>query len=111
MGNQGRHEALLTRRAFVGLVGKGAAVVAVGGVIRLLEPPGTFIRPHAYVPDAEFLSLCIRCDKCREVCPWNYITIVPITKSIIYAGTPSLETPCTRCWRCVLVCPTGALRA
>jgi ferredoxin len=100
----------VTRRAFVGLAARGASIVALGGTIRLLEPGGRFIRPHTPLPEQEFLSLCIRCDKCRQVCPWGFITLVPITESVVYAGTPRVDGSCARCWRCVAICPTGALR-
>jgi hypothetical protein len=35
----------LTRRAFVRLVGEGALVVALGGLLRFMEPKDKFIRP------------------------------------------------------------------
>ena len=100
----------VTRRAFVGLAGQGAVVVALSGLIRFFEPKGfRIIRPPGAVIEEEFLSLCIRCDKCREACPWEIIRPILLTESIISAGTPILEGHCLRCWLCIPVCPTGAL--
>ena len=100
----------LTRRAFVGLVGEGALVIALGGLLRFMEPKDNFIRPPGAVPEEEFLSLCIRCDRCREACPYGLISPVPITESVISAGTPRLRGYCPLCLRCVSACPTDALR-
>jgi ferredoxin-type protein NapG len=110
-GDQDRPNSLLARRAFVVLVGQGAMVVALGGLIRFIEPKGfRLIRPPGALVEEEFLSLCIRCDKCREACPWGIIAPVPLTESAISAGTPILQGHCRRCWLCIPVCPTGALR-
>jgi ferredoxin-type protein NapG len=111
MGDQDRLDSLLTRRAFVGLVGKGAMVVVLGGFFRFLGRKDKFIRPPGALPEEEFLSICIRCGACREVCPSGVITPVLLTESVISVGTPRLIWgSCPRCMRCIPVCPTGALR-
>jgi ferredoxin-type protein NapG len=102
--------AFLTRRAFVRLVGEGALVVALGGLLRFMETKDKFIRPPGALPEEEFLSLCIRCDRCREACPYGLISPVSVTESVISAGTPKLRGYCPHCWRCVSACPTDALR-
>ncbi len=105
-------DSFLTRRAFLGWAGKGAGVFALGGLIRFLGINQTFPRPPGAVPEEQFLSLCTRCHRCAEVCPYREIRPVLLTESIINAGTPVLVDAgyCPRCRRCVGYCPTGALR-
>jgi ferredoxin-type protein NapG len=110
MGDRHRPDSLVARRAFIGLVGKGAMVVALGGLLRFLGRNDSFIRPPGALPEEEFLSLCLRCDKCREACPWGLITPVSLAESVISAGTPRLRWNCPHCMRCGPACPTGALR-
>jgi ferredoxin-type protein NapG len=110
MSDRDRPDSLLTRRAFVGLMGKGATAVVLGGFIRLLEREDHFLRPPGALPEGEFLALCIRCDRCRDACPYGFISPVPLIESVISVGTPRLLGYCPRCRHCIYVCPSGALR-
>ncbi len=111
MGDRGNPDSLVTRRAFFGIVGNGIGVVILGGLIRYLEPNDIkFSRPPGAVIEEEFVSLCIRCDKCRKACPWDLIHPVPLTRGIIDAGTPIVIGECRHCWLCIPVCPTRALQ-
>jgi ferredoxin-type protein NapG len=112
MGDRDRLDSLLTRRAFLGLAGKGAIVVALGGFIRSLGRKDSFIRPPGALPEEEFLSVCKRCLKCQRACRRGHIIPVLLTESVISVGTPRLRGPCDEpfCMLCNWVCPTGALR-
>jgi ferredoxin-type protein NapG len=98
----------LPRRAFLKWMGSGVLVVALAGVARSYGKE-RFIRPPGALPEDEFLSFCIRCDKCRNVCPYGAISPVSITESIVGIGTPKLNGYCPNCKRCIPACPTGAL--
>ena len=80
-----------------------------GGLMRFHDRKREFLRPPGALPEEEFLSLCNRCLKCQEVCPWKAITPVRLTESVIRVGTPRLRWDCPRCMRCIRACPTGAL--
>ncbi len=110
MGDKDKLHELLTRRGFLGWAGTGAIVVGLGGLARFLARDDHFIRPPGALREQEFLSLCIRCDECREACPYRYITAVSFAESLTSAGTPRLEWPCRTCMACRRACPTGALR-
>ena len=75
---------------------KGAPVV--------LRPPGAGI-------ELEFLSKCIRCGKCIEVCEYKTLLSAHGDQGM-GIGTPYFnprEMPCYLCMKCPDVCPTGAL--
>jgi ferredoxin-type protein NapG len=109
MVDRDRPDSHLTRRAFVELLGKGAIVVVLGEILRLWEGGEYIPRPPGARPEDEFLSLCLRCDLCREACPWDIIVPIPIAESLINAGTPVLRGSCRYCDLCIEACPTGAL--
>lgn len=110
MSDQVGFESLLSRRGFLEFVGKGAIVIVLGGLLRFQERGEYYPRPPGARQEEVFLSLCLRCDLCREACPWDVISPVPITESIINAGTPVLRGSCRYCDLCIEACPTGALR-
>jgi MauM/NapG family ferredoxin protein len=83
----------------------------VRGWLRRLLQPSPPLRPPGARPEPEFTSLCIRCNRCVEVC--TYRTLVPAGWAhVLDAGTPIVqarEIPCYLCMECPPVCPTGAL--
>lgn len=69
------------------------------------------LRPPGARPEAELAALCIRCDRCVEVCPHR--SLVPAGwRHGVDAGTPVVEpreVPCYLCMKCPPACPSGAL--
>lgn len=103
----------LTRRAFLVLAGQAVILVGLGGFVRLLGRKDRFLRPPGALAEEEFLSLCIKCQKCQEVCPAGAIVPVLTTEDIAGAGTPKLNFRlgyCNLCLKCIEVCPTAALQ-
>ncbi len=102
-----------SRREFLQLGG----AVAVGGMMTLSMAPAKKIGPNLLRPpgagtDAEFLSQCIRCGQCIEVCPEKALMAGGIEHGLSL-GTPYFipkDAPCTLCMDCPEVCPTGALK-
>ena len=75
----------------------------------------SLIRPPGSVEESQFLSKCIKCDQCINVCPTNVLQ----PASFEEAGIEGLWTPVMnfnlahcqlKCTLCSEVCPTGAIR-
>jgi ferredoxin-type protein NapG len=67
------------------------------------------LRPPGAVDEKRFMSLCIRCNRCLEVCPYGCIKRAGLGPSI---GTPYVlpeQKACYLCMACCRLCPTGAL--
>ncbi len=67
------------------------------------------LRPPGAVDEQRFMALCIRCNRCMEVCPYHSIQRAGFGATI---GTPYVfpETKgCYLCMACCRLCPTGAL--
>ncbi len=111
-----KNRIILERRKFIqkstlGILGLiGAASV---GVAPFLNAKEFRLRPPGAVNEKEFLSLCIKCGQCAQVCPYHSIELADIFKGH-GIGTPyidALERACYLCKAlpCVLACPTEAL--
>ncbi|MFH1115685.1 MAG: 4Fe-4S dicluster domain-containing protein [Pseudomonadota bacterium] len=67
------------------------------------------LRPPGAVDEERFMALCIRCNRCLEVCPYGTIKRAGWGPAM---GTPYVlpETrACYLCMACSRLCPTGAL--
>jgi len=72
-----------------------------------------FLRPPGALAEDEFLSRCIRCGQCSEVCPNNCIKYFNFEDGVASMGTPYIiprEQACILCMKCGDACPTGALK-
>ena len=107
------------RRPLEGLLTAVSATAVAGWMVRgrtrvlarAMSWRDAVIRPPAALPEEDFLSHCIGCRQCGDVCPNNCIRFDRSTNGI---GAPYLrlrEKACILCMRCTRVCPTGALQA
>lgn len=105
------------RRDFVKKAATIGAFVALGGIGALVAPKlrsdEIFLRPPGAVKEEDFLSTCIKCGQCIQVCPYHTLSFLDIGKGHS-VGTPFVnarERGCYLCdlLPCVLACPSGAL--
>lgn len=90
---------------FAAVARRSAKVTPTVALRGLLRPPGA-------VAEAEFLALCIRCQRCSEACSPRAIRLIEDglgTRTATPFLTPE-STGCTLCLQCAAACPTGALR-
>ena len=101
-----------TRREF--LIGAGACVGlgALGGVSAFALPDGTLLRPPGGQDEARLRALCVKCDRCRSVCPRKCVEPAQVTDGLLEARLPKMNFHrgyCDFCNKCIDACPTGAL--
>lgn len=110
----------LTRRGFLLSTGAFAGLVATGSLAHGLAVDSAFLRPPGIASEEDFLSRCIRCQKCLAVCHANIIQPLSVIDTIPGMATPTLDFTrnyCDFCSeandgipRCSMACPTGALK-
>jgi ferredoxin-type protein NapG len=109
------------RREFIRttLLAGGTLIAALAGYIplasggtRRLRPPGA-LKDEA-LDERDFLSACIKCGQCVQVCPVEAIKLADLADGY-GIGVPYIEARAQPCdfscdgLQCVLACPTGAL--
>ncbi|MFT5465808.1 MAG: ferredoxin-type protein NapG [Verrucomicrobiales bacterium] len=70
------------------------------------------LRPPGAKAEKEFLSDCIACGQCANVCPNKCITLSGLENGVEHLGTPRIDAraqACILCMACTQVCPTQAL--
>lgn len=104
------------RRTILRSVGAGIAVVGLSlvGLYPVIKHLFERLRPPGALEEDLFLSACIKCGQCVQVCPVEAIKLGDGDEG--YAmGTPYIDPRRQACdfscdaTQCVLACPTGAL--
>lgn len=117
-----------TRREILRFAGRGAARLALAGVVVRLTTVGIsrgparrpveeaakgILRPPgALEHEEDFLAACLRCSLCAQVCDTNCIVLFGAGEGR-HAGTPHIVAEmraCNLCLECTRVCPSGALQ-
>lgn len=110
---QARREFLRTTAMAAGVMGFSLLgfLPVVQGKTLALRPPGAL---KTTTDEKEFLSSCIKCGQCVQVCPVYAIKLADMDKGFSI-GTPYIDAREQACdfscdgLQCVLACPTGSL--
>ena len=105
------------RRHFLKTLGLLMAGLKVGAA-RLAEAAPTatrtmrYLRPPGAGPEGRFLTQCIRCGQCGQICPNQAIRYFGLENGMYSLDTPFIvprEQACILCMKCGGVCPSGAI--
>jgi len=105
----------MKRRTFIKTlaIGGAAAVTPVTAAATADRPALRFLRPPGALPEEEFLSHCIHCGQCGEVCPNRCIDYFGFENGVASLDTPYIiprEKACILCMKCGDICPSGAIQ-
>lgn len=104
------------RRKFLRSAGLAGGVIGLSllGYIPLTQAKNTRLRPPGALNESDFLSSCIKCGQCVQVCPVQAIKLGDLSDGF-GVGVPHIESRDQACdfscdaVQCILACPTGAL--
>lgn len=107
--------ATFTRRTLVQGGALVAATLCFGGTVRAFAASSTpALRPPTAQDEARLFGTCLKCERCRSVCPTNAIRTGLLEDGVLSLRTPLMDFHkgmCDFCGRCAEVCPTGSIRA
>jgi ferredoxin-type protein NapG len=91
----------------------GAGILLALGAYGSYSRADTFIRPPGVRSDKDFFERCLRCDRCRSVCPTHVIRSGKLEDGLTEIRSPIMDFHlghCDFCSKCIEVCSLGALQ-
>jgi ferredoxin-type protein NapG len=92
----------------------GVTGAALSGFLPLVYARTKRLRPPGALDEKDFLSSCIKCGHCVQVCPVQAIKLADLVDGV-GVGTPYIDAREQACdfscdaVQCILACPTGSL--
>ncbi|MGA9395723.1 MAG: 4Fe-4S dicluster domain-containing protein [Azonexus sp.] len=92
----------------------GVLGAAMSGFLPLIYSQKKRLRPPGALDERDFLSSCIKCGQCVQVCPVQAIKLADLIDGM-GVGAPYIDARAQACdfscdaVQCVLACPTGSL--
>ena len=92
----------------------GVLGAAGSGFLPLIYSQKKRLRPPGALDEKDFLSSCIKCGQCVQVCPVQAIKLADLVDGV-GVGTPFIDARAQACdfscdaVQCILACPTGSL--
>ena len=87
----------MDRRELLCAAAGAAALFAGGGVLRAWAGPSgsgssaQLLRPPGGQDENRLLGACVRCGRCRSVCPAQCIAVAHVEDGLVNARTPKLD--------------------
>jgi ferredoxin-type protein NapG len=81
---------LSRRKLLIGAAGT-AALLCLGGITKAAAGDAVPVRPPGAQDEQHFIGNCIRCDRCRGVCPRAAIKTCGVEDGLINTRTPKLD--------------------
>ncbi|GAB1392710.1 ferredoxin-type protein NapG [Rhodocyclaceae bacterium] len=111
-----KERAQQARRRFLrtALLTGGVLGAALSGYLPIAYAQKKRLRPPGALDEKDFLSSCIKCGQCVQVCPVDAIKLADLTDGF-GVGTPYIDAREQACdfscdaVQCILACPTGSL--
>ena len=102
----------MDRRSFLFSI-LAAALAPHEGMAARERPALRYLRPPGSLAEEDFLSTCINCGQCAEICPNRCILFFDTENGVASHNTPYIiprEKACILCMKCGDICPTGAIQ-
>jgi ferredoxin-type protein NapG len=111
-----KERALQARRRMLRsiLLGAGVFGAALSGYLPIAYAQKSRLRPPGALSEKDFLSSCIKCGQCVQVCPVQAIKLADLVDGF-GVGAPYIDARAQACdfscdaVQCILACPTGSL--